>query len=133
MQDRITPAFEKALSSGREAEWEIFVGRVSGLVDRLTESEFYALARLTLTVGSNYRPAAALARVLSTYVASDRWQDHAVSALVTLLRHNSPEVRLQVLEAAAVAGPEVARALATLVRTDSHEAVRNLSRAISDR
>lgn len=133
VQDRVSPAFEKALTSGREAEWETFVERVSGLSDRLTESEFYALARLTLTVGSNYRPAAALARVLSTYVASDRWQDHAASALASLLQHKSPEVRLQVLEAAAEARPEIARALATLVRMDPHEAVRNLSRAISDR
>jgi hypothetical protein len=133
VQDRISPAFEKALASGREADWESFVDRVSALVDRLTESEFYALARLTLTVGTNYRPAAALARVFSTYVATQRWQDHAASALGTLLQHRSPEVRLQVLEAAADASPEIARALATLVRTDPHEAVRNLSRAISDR
>jgi hypothetical protein len=134
VQDRVSSAFEKALTSGREAEWESFVDRVSALVDRLTEAEFYALARLTLTVGSNYRPAAALARVLSAYVASERWQDHAASALGSLLRHKSPEVRLQVLEAAVdAASPEVARSLATLARMDPHEAVRNLSRDISDR
>jgi hypothetical protein len=133
VQDRISPAFERALTSGREAEWENFVDRVSALVDRLTMSEFYALARLTLTVGSNYRPAAALARVLATYVVSDRWQDHAASALTSLLQHKSPEVRLQVLEAVADASPEIVRALATLVRTDPHEAVRNLSRDLSDR
>ena len=133
VQDRVSPAFEKALSSGRETEWETFVERVSGLADRLSESEFYALARLTLTVGSNYRPAAALARVLSTYVTSTRWQDHAASALASLLQHRSAEVRLQVLEAAADARPDIARALATLVCMDQHEAVRNLSRAISER
>ena len=43
------------------------------------------------------------------------------------------EKLLQVLEAAVDARPEIARALATLVRTDPHEAVRNLSRAISER
>lgn len=134
VQDRISSAFEKALSSGREAEWESFVDRVSALVDRLTEVEFHALARLTLTVGSNYRPAAALARALSAYVASERWQDYAVSALGSLLRHRSAEVRLQVLEVAAdAASSEVARSLATLAGMDPHEAVRNLSREILDR
>lgn len=130
VQDRVSTAFERALASGREADWERFVERTAGLVDRLTEPEFYVLANFTRTVGSNYRPAAALARTLGAYAAHARWRDLAAAALASLLTHRSPEVRLQVLEAAADADAEVARSLATLVRMDPHEDVRNLSRTI---
>jgi len=131
VQNRIARAFEMAMMSGREVDWERFVERVSELAENATETEVFGMLPLVArAVNSNYRPAAALARALGAYAENERWGDLAEIALAALLTHKSPEVRLQVLEVAQDANKTIARRLAMLVRVDPHETVRRIGEAI---
>ena len=128
--NRLKQPYEHATRSGRETDWERFVEAVAAQAISLTQEEGFWLVDTAQTAPPGYRAGAALARGLASIATSATWRTPALSALVRLGRHSSPEVRLQALEAAAEIDTQAAVLLAKLLRDDSHPAVQQAVRAV---
>lgn len=133
IQNRVRHGYERAQRSGREPDWDRFVDEVARAARDANDDEVGALLGLAVADHKSYRPAAAVARALASWLEHEPLREPSSAGLLALAGHRSPEVRLLVLEAMADVDQELAVEAARLLRDDGHPDVMAVVNAILSR
>jgi hypothetical protein len=130
LTNRLARDYERASTSGREADWERFVHAAEGIAPAPRPDELWWIYE-TSCRAKGYRAAVALARATAVIAECHQELDSFWALVLSVLaRHPSPEVRRTVIEAAADARPALARLVLLVLPEEKHPAVREAIKAV---